>query len=165
MPVVGRTWYDRGPRYWVRRFWLLLMWALVLTLIAAADVGFFGAVRHSSQTGFAVLLVIDVTLTVAVVVFFAVRTVQRWNVASLPGQAKPLMFRFGRGRTGAVLSGFAQLGYWLALLALAVVFLFFPALFVALFLMSLLPEQPAERQARLWMAEQLRDCGYLAPAG
>jgi hypothetical protein len=51
----------------------------------------------------------------------------------------------------------------LAVLAAAVVFLFCPALILALLLMSLLPETLPERQARLWMAERLRDHGHGAP--
>ncbi|HEV2377922.1 MAG TPA: hypothetical protein VGS19_37900 [Streptosporangiaceae bacterium] len=165
IPVVGRTWYDRGPRYWVRRAGLALMWALLLTLIGASDAGFYGAVRHSSRTGFVVLLVINVALAVAAVVYVAVRTLRRWNVASLPGQARPPAFHFGQGRTGAVLSGFAQLGYWLVLLVAAFAMLVFPALLIALFLTSLMPEQLSERQARLWVAGQLREHGNGTPAG
>ena len=51
----------------------------------------------------------------------------------------------------------AQIGYLLAVLAAAVVFLFCPALVLALFSMSLLPETLPERQARLWVAGQLRE--------
>jgi hypothetical protein len=49
--------------------------------------------------------------------------------------------------------------------AFAVVFLFCPALILAMFLMSLMPEPLAERQARLWMAERLRERGYCTTAG
>jgi hypothetical protein len=67
-------------------------------------------------------------------------------------------------RPGAVVSGLAQISYLLAVLAVAVVFLFCPALVLALFLMSLLPETLPERQARLWVAGPLRehDQGTLA---
>lgn len=40
-----------------------------------------------------------------------------------------------------------------------------PALILAMFLMSLMPEPRAERQARLWMAERLRERGYGTLAG
>jgi hypothetical protein len=146
----------------MRRVALTFMWALVLLLIGLIDAGIFSSVRHSSHTGFVVLVVIDVVLTVAVCVYFAVRMVRRWNVPSLPGQARTV-FRVGKGRSGAVLSGFLQLAYLGAGLVLAVVFLFFPALFVAMFLMSLMPQPLMERQARLSMAEQLRGRGI--PAG
>ena len=87
LPGLGVTWYDRGPRYWVRRVRMSLLWALVLALIAAFDIGLFTAIRHSSRTGFAVFVVADVALTVALLVWYAVRTVRRWNTASLPGRA------------------------------------------------------------------------------
>jgi uncharacterized membrane protein YhaH (DUF805 family) len=164
LPGVGRTWYDRGGKYWARRAGLTLLWALVLLLIVLIDVGIFSSIRHSSHAGFAIVLTIDVIVAVAVLVYFAMRTARRWNTPSLPGRARTV-FRVGRGRTGAFLSGFVQIGYLLAVLAVAAVFLFCPALIIALFLMSLLPEPLPERQARLWMAERLREHGHGIPAG
>ncbi len=52
----------------------------------------------------------------------------------------------------------------LAVLAIAVVFLFCPALILVMFLMSLMPVTLAERQARLWLAQALRERGYGTPA-
>ena len=164
LPGVGLTWYDRGGKYWARRAALTLMWALGLFLIVLIDVGIFRAIRQSSETAFIVLVTIDMVLVVAVLVYFAVRAVQRWNVPALPRRARTV-FRVGHGRSGAFLSGFVQLGYVLAVLAVAAVFLFCPALIVALFLMSLLPETLPERQARLWVAERLRERGHGTPAG
>ena len=51
------------------------------------------------------------------------------------------------------------------MLAVAIVFLFCPVLILVMFLMSLMPQPLAERQARLWMAERLRERGYGTPAG
>ena len=51
------------------------------------------------------------------------------------------------------------------MLIAAIAFLFFPGFFLLMFLTSLLPEPPAERQARVWMAERLRERGYELPAG
>jgi hypothetical protein len=70
-----------------------------------------------------------------------------------------------RRRRGAVVMGLAQIDYSLAVLAAAVVFLLCPALVLALFLMSVLPETLPERQARLWVAGQLRERGHRTPAG
>jgi len=162
LPGVGTTWYDRGGSYWARRLLVTLLWAVGLLLIGLIDVGFFSSVHHSSRTGFAVLLAIEVATTVAAIVYVAVRTAQRWNVPSLPRRAGTVL-RAGKGPSGAVLSGFLQLGYVVAVLVCAVLFLFFPGLIVAFFLMSLLPEPLSERQARLWMAEQLHERGI--PAG
>jgi hypothetical protein len=60
-------------------------------------------------------------------------------------------------RDGPVLPGIV--------IAPAVVFLFCPALILVMSLMSLMPEPLAERRARLWMAERLRERGYGTPAG
>lgn len=174
LPGVGITWYDRGGKYWARRAALALMWALALLLIVLIDVGIFSAIRHSSRTGFAVLLTIDVVVAVAVLGYFIVRTARRWNTASLPARARRAertgsgqagRERAGRDRGRGSLGGLAQPLYLLAVLAVAAVFLFCPALILALFLMSLMPEPLPERQARLWMAERLRERGHGTPAG
>ena len=158
LPGVGITWYDRGGTYWARRITLTLLWALALFLIALIDVGFFRAVRHSSHAAFVVLLVIDVAVFLAALVYVIVRTVQRWNVPSLPRGARTV-FRVRHGRSGAFLTNVLQFGYLLAILVCALAFLLFPGLIVAMFLASLLPEPLTERQARLWMAERLRERG------
>jgi len=164
LPGVGITWYDRGGKYWRRRVALALMWALALLLIVLIDVGIFTAIHKSSPGAFAVLLTIDVMVAIAVLCYFAIRTVQRWNTPALPARAATAM-RAGKGRRGAFLSGLLQIGYLLAVLAAVVVFLFCPAPILVMFLMSLMPEPLAERQARLWMAERLRERGYGTTAG
>jgi hypothetical protein len=164
LPGVGITWYDRSGRYWARRVALTLMWAVVLLLIVLIDVGIFTAIHHSSPGTAAVLLTIDVLVAIAVLCYFAIHTVRRWNTPALPGRVRTAM-RPRQGRGGAFLGGLMQIAYLLAVLAIAVVFLFCPALFLAMFLMSLLPEPLAERQARLWMAERLRERGYGTSAG
>jgi hypothetical protein len=164
LPGVGITWYDRGGNYWVRRVALAFMWAVALLLIVLIDVGIFTAIHKSSPGAFAVLLTIDAIVAIAVLCYFAVRTVQRWNTPALPHAARTVM-RAGKGRSGAFLSGLLQIGYLLAVLAVAAVFLFCPALILAMFLMSLMPEPLTERQARLWMAQRLRERGCGTPAG
>lgn len=164
LPGVGRTWYDRGGGYWARRAGLSLLWAVVLLLIVLIDVGIFTSIRHSSHAGFAVVLAIDVIVAAAVLGYVAVRTARRWHTPALPGRARTNM-RAGRGRAAGLLSGFVQIGYLLAVLGVAVVFLFCPVLILVLFLMSLLPEPLPERQARLWMAERLRERGDGTTAG
>jgi hypothetical protein len=162
LPGLGVTWYDRGLSYWARRLRMSLLWALVLALIAAFDIGLFTAIRHSSRTGFAVFLLVDVALSVALLVWYAFRTVRLWNTASLPGRGRT-PFRPARRRSDAALSGFAQFGYGLAVLLVAVALLIFPGFFVLLFLTSLLPESATERHARLWLAERLRERGHQVP--
>src|SRR5262249_35940013 len=69
-----------------------------------------------------------------------------------------------RRRPGAVVSGLAQIGYLLAVLSSAAVFLLCPALVLVLFLMSLLPETLPERQARRSVGGRPRARGPPAPA-
>lgn len=164
LPGVGISWYDRGGRYWRRRVALALMWAVALLLIVLIDVGIFTAIHKSSPGAFAILLTIDVIVAIAVLCYFAIRTVQRWHTPALPGGTAAAM-RARNGRGGAFLGGLLQIGYLLAVLAVAVVFLFCPALILVMFLMSLMPEPLAERQARLWMAQRLRERGSGTTAG
>jgi hypothetical protein len=120
LPELGRTWYDRGGKYWARRTALAFMWAVVLLLIVMIDAGIFGAIRQSSAAGFVVLLAIDAAVAVAVLADAAVRTARYWNTPALPGQAGAAL------HPGAVVGWLAQIGYVLAVLAAAVVFLFCP---------------------------------------
>lgn len=158
---LGDAWYDRGARYWMRRAGVTLMWVAVLGGIGSIDYGLFSGMHRSSPAGFAVFLIIDVALTVALLVYSAVRTVRLWNTAALPGQVS-VAFPF-RSK-GAALGGLGRLACNVALLVVAVALLFFPGLFIVLFLTSLMPEMPSERHARLWMAEHLRERGLHAPA-
>jgi hypothetical protein len=154
LPELGRTWYNRGGGYWARRTALALMWALVLVLIVLIDAGIFAAVWQSSRPGFAVLLVIDAAVAAAVLADAAVRTVRYWSTPALPGHAEAALHP--RWWPSAGVSGLARIGYVLAVLSAAAVFVFCPALVLALFLMSVLPETLPERQARLWVAGELR---------
>jgi hypothetical protein len=160
LPTLGDSWYDRGPRYWTRRAGVTLMWVVVLALIASFDYGLFSGIRRSSQAGFAVVLAIDIALTVSLLVYFAVRTAKQWNTAALPGQVSVGFW----GRKGGAFRGLGQFAYRVAILVTAVGLLVFPGFFVVLLLTSLMPETPTERHARLWMAERLRKSGHMAPA-
>lgn len=161
LPGLGVSWYDRGARYWLRRSGLALGMAVALAVIAAFDIGLFGAMRHSSLVAFYVVLGADVVVSLGVVVLMIVRMVQRRDVAALPARVFPPAFRLGKGRAGAVLGGLAQLLYPVALLVAAVLLAIFPGLLIYVFLTMLLPQQPVERQARLWVAAELRRRGFL----
>jgi hypothetical protein len=151
------TWYRRGRPYWARRVRLTLMWGFVLFLLGLIDVGFISAMRPSSRSAF---LVVEAIVTVVVLASFAVRMARRWNVATLPAPYRPIFsYSVGRGRSGAILTGFLQLGLILVVLVAAFASMIFPALFIAMFLTSLMPEPLSERQARLWMAELSHDRG------
>jgi cytochrome b561 len=165
LPGLGVTWYDRGAAYWARRAGMSLMWAFVLAIIAAIDSGLFGSIRQSSRTGFDVFIAIDAVLCAALLAWMAVRMAQNWNVAKPPGRAAMPSFAFGRGPARQLLGCLAQLGFFLLIPVSAFVLLVFPGLFIALFLGSLLPETLTERQARLLVAEQLRERGLMPETG
>jgi hypothetical protein len=147
LPLVGITWYDRGKGYWVRRVRTTLVGAPVLLGVGLFVAGFLNGARSSSYTAFVVLVVIEVAILAASMVFFAVRIARRWNVPSLPTP----FFPPHRGRVQ------------LAILAAGLVSFFFPGFYVAMFLTFLLPEPLTERQARLWMEGELRERGIIAP--
>jgi len=161
LPGLGLTWYDRGTRYWVRRVALSLMWLIALAVIAGIDTGLFGSIRQSSQTGFDVFILIDALLSAVLLAWFVVRTARRWNLATAPRRAIPPQFHFGPSPVAQLLSGLAQLGYWLLVLVAGAALLIFPGLFIALFLASLLPETLDERQARLWLIQRLHGRGLV----
>jgi hypothetical protein len=140
LPVVGTTWYDRSWSYWVRRVRAALVGALVLLGVGLIAGGFLSAARGSSHAAFVVLVVIEVAVLAASLVFFAVRIAQRWNTPSLPRPLFP---------PNTVVQ--------LAILAAGVASIMFPGFYVAMFLAYLLPEPLPERQARLWMEKELRD--------
>jgi hypothetical protein len=133
---------------------LALIWGVVLCLLGLIDAGFVSAMRPSSRT---VFLVVEALVTVAVLALFAIRIARRWNVAALPQPYRPIFsYSIGKGRTGAVLTVFLQLGLIVVVLVAAFATIIFPALFIAMFLSSLMPEPLSERQARLWIAEHGR---------
>jgi hypothetical protein len=165
LPGLGVSWYDRGSRYWLHRAALALGMAVAVAVVVGFDVGLFGAMRRSSVTLFYVALGVDVAVSLGLLVFMARRTTRRWNVAALPSPMRPPAFRFGQGKAGTALSGVAQFLYPVALIVVAALLAIFPGLLIYVFLTSLLPQQPVERQARLWVAGELRRRGFLGGTG
>ena len=51
LPVLGTTWYERGPDYWVRRVWLFLLMALVVTLMSLIVGGFLLGINGPGKLG------------------------------------------------------------------------------------------------------------------
>jgi hypothetical protein len=158
---LGTTWYDRGAGYWARRAGLALMWAVVITLVTLLVVGFLGAIRSSSKTGFYVALAVEVAWSLVIIGWFTVRTVRRWNDPAPPRRQPGRSRRAASG--GAALGVLARSGFLIGQAFLVIGSLFFLGLYVAMFLSYLLPEIPAERQARLRLAQTLRARGYTAP--
>jgi hypothetical protein len=156
VPMLGTTWYERGFRYWLRRVLMVVVSLLVLSLVVALLWGFFGAVRQTSVTGFWVALSIEVTYSLAVIVFLVVRTARRWNNLQ---PARPAPVSRAAGSAGAVLGTLARSGFFIGQLVLLIGTLLFVGLYVAIFLAMLTPETIWERPARLALADRLRSRG------
>lgn len=156
VPLLGTTWYERGVRYWLRRLGIVLLCLLILALVAAILWGFFGAIQQSSITGFWIGVGIEVTYSLAVIVYLVVRTARRWNSRQL-APAKPP--NRAVGSTGAALGGLARSGLFLGQLILVLGTLLFVGVYVAFLLAALMPETVWERPAKLELADRLRQRG------
>lgn len=173
LPGLGTSWYDRGPGYWLRRVGLALLWALIVTLTTLIVVGVLSAIRHGSQAGFYVALVVEVAYSLAIVAFFAVRTARRWNQAPSGPPRSGRAARAGRaersgqagraGTAGGALGVLARSGVALGRGVLVIGSVLFVGLYLALLLSSLLPQTLPERQARRRLADELRARGLDPP--
>ncbi len=142
LPGLGLTWYDRrGTGYWGRRAALSLLWLFLTAVVTLIVVAILIALSDRSTAGFTVMLVLEVVYSLGVLAFFAVATARGWN------DPHPAAIRPGNvpGQIFLILSSLT-IGLYLALL-----------------LTSLLPETPAERHARLQVAEELRGRGHAVP--
>jgi hypothetical protein len=170
LPGLGQTWYDRhGASYWIRRAGLAFLWAFLTALVALILVSVLIAFYHRSLAAFMIVLGIEVVYTFAILGYFAVMAVRHWNDPDVAGQM------FSRGRIGKPGGGNgtagtdrgAQRGGARALHVLGQALLALSCLtlgpYLALLMMSVLPQTPPERRARLWVAEQLRGRGHLRP--
>lgn len=160
LPGLGVTWVDRGAAYWVRRVWLALVFAVVVTLMTLIVVGFLGFIRSRSQAGFYIVLAVEVAGSLVLVGWLAVQAARYWNhpvpPRRLAGRSRPA------AKSGGAPGVLPRLGYAAGqvLLAISVLLL---GLYVALFISFLLPETPAEHAARLRLGQAIRARGYTAP--
>jgi hypothetical protein len=153
LPVLGTSWYERGADYWVRRVWLFLLMALVVTLTSLLVGGFLIGIKGSSRTGFMVALSVEIVWSLAIVVYGMIRTARQWNNLDPP---KPLSRRQrDAGAAGSVLGTLAMAGLALAQFVLVIGSVLFFGLYVMLLIYALLPEYPSEHKARLRLAQQL----------
>lgn len=153
LPVLGTSWYERGADYWVRRVWLFLLMALVVTLTSLLVGGFLIGIKDSSRTGFIAALTIEIVWSLAIVGYGMVRTVRQWNVLDPPR----LLSRRQRdaSRAGSVLGALARVGLGVGQFLLVIGSVLFFGLYVMLLIYALLPEYPPEHKARLRLAQRL----------
>ncbi len=153
LPVLGTTWYERGPDYWVRRIWLFLLMALVVTLVSLIVGGFLIGIKDSSHTGFVGALIVEAAWSLVIVCYMMIKTAQRWNDLD---PARPLSRRQREaGAAGGALGALASAGIFIAQAVLVVASVLFFGLYISLLIYALLPEYPPEHKARLRLARQL----------
>jgi hypothetical protein len=180
LPGLGQRWYDRhGASYWIRRAGLSSLWAFLTALVALILAAVLVAFYDRSLAAFMVVLGIEVVYTLGILAYFAVMAVRHWNDPDLAGQMFSRSGRSrapggGRGSAAHNRAGNERAGNERAgpgsrravhvlgqtLVALSCLTL---GPYLALLLMSVFPETPAERRARLWVAEELRRRGHLRP--
>jgi hypothetical protein len=175
LPGLGQTWYDRhGLSYWIRRAAMSFLWAMLTALVGLIVVSVLIAFYRRSLAAFYVVLGIEVVYTFGILGYFAIVTVRHWNDPDLAGQMfsrsrrsrPPGAGKGGAGKGGAGKGG-AGKGSTRPLHRLGKVLLALSCLsvgpYLAMLLISVLPETPPERRARLWVAEELRGRGGLMP--
>ncbi|TMM37334.1 MAG: hypothetical protein E6F99_12735 [Actinobacteria bacterium] len=150
LPVVGTTWYERGPAYWWRRAGMSLALIVALACEVPLLVGFLSGIRDSSPTGFRVALVVVLVLGIATGVLTWVgsspaRALDRTRRAD-PGVARRAAF------LGAGLGGLARGGSVIAGLVLVIGGFLFVGPLVALLLRSFGRYLWVERVARARLA-------------
>ena len=179
LPGLGQTWYDRrGVSYWIRRAGMSFLWAFLTALIALILVSVLIAVYHRSPAGFLVVLGLELSYTLGILGYFTAVTVLHWNDPHVAGQmfwssgrirapgvsrASAGKDRGGKDRAGKDRAGkgSARVVHVLGQILLAMSFLSLGP-YLALLLMSVLPETPPERRARLWVARELRGRSHLS---
>jgi hypothetical protein len=176
LPGLGQTWYDRhGLSYWIRRAAMSFLWAMLTALVGLLVVSVLIAFYRRSLAAFLAILGIEVAFTVGILGYAAVVAVWHWNDPDLAGQLFSRSRRApapgaGNGGTGEAGTGEGGAGHGGSrpLHRLGQVLLALSCLsigpYLALLLISVLPETPPERRARLWVAEELRGRGQLIPA-
>jgi hypothetical protein len=153
LPVLGTSWYERRMDYWVRRVWLFLLMALVVTLTSLLVGGFLVGIKGSSHTGFVTALIVEIVWSLAIVGYGLIRTARQWNELDPP---RPLSRRQRDAATaGSVFGTLARVGLALAQFVLVIGSVLFFGLYVMLLIYALLPEYPSEHKARLRLAQQL----------
>ncbi|HEY2551692.1 MAG TPA: hypothetical protein VGI64_14065 [Streptosporangiaceae bacterium] len=153
LQLLGTSWYDRGPGYWLRRVWLFLLMALLVTLTSLLIGGFMAGIKDSSQAGFVGVLIAEIAWSLAILVFLLIRTSRQWNV---PEPARPLSRKQRRAvATGSTIGSLARAGFVLGQAILVIGSLLFFGLYLMLLVYALLPEWPPEHKARLRLAQQL----------
>lgn len=149
LPGTGRTWVDRSGSYLLRRAAMSLLWLVLLAFVTLVTVAVLLAYWHRTRAGFVGVLVSLTAYSLAVLAWTTVATTRHWNEARNPATRRPNRTR------PAWAHGFLLPFYLLQQVFIVFSFLTM-GLYLYLFVASLLPEPPVERQARLFLLGQLR---------
>jgi hypothetical protein len=135
---------------------MAVLWLLLAALVTVITVAILIAIRHRSGAGFSVALGIEIAYSLGILAYLSTLTVRHWDDPAIAGR----LFSGGGRGDGA---GRGDGGRSRLLYALTQIFVGFSFLSIGLYLavlaISLLPETPPERRARLFVAGELRGSG------
>jgi hypothetical protein len=149
LPILGRTWYERGFWYWCRRVGAALLLAVMVAVYAAIITGVLNLFGRPGSAGFDAALAVEIVFSLVTGVF-AFRHLWQLGVSG----------RSLRGRTGGGAgAGAGLVAFWAG--GIGAVFLVASAVLsagfaLAAFAIWLAPVPPTERYARRVLAEDRR---------
>jgi hypothetical protein len=149
LPGVGRSWYRRGFVYWCRRVGNVLLLGGAVTVYVLIIAGVVLAAGRPGSPGFLAVLAVEIVFSLVSGVF-AFRHL--WRI----GISKPAVLAGRRTRAGVGAAYTAFLAGSVGALLLVVSVLLSSGFALAAFAIWLVPVPPAERRARLLLAEELR---------
>jgi len=150
LPVVGRSWYERGFVYWSRRAGAVLLLCVAVAVYATIIAGVVLAAGHPGSAGFLAVLAAEIAFSLVSGVF-AFRHL--WWLGR-GGRATR-----GHRPAGAAGAGAGLTAFWLGGLGaflLVVSVLLSSGFVLAALAIWLTPVPPAERRARELLADELR---------
>lgn len=152
LPAVGTTWYERGFAYWVRRVAVTVLLAAILAAWTALIGAFVRASGPAGSPEFITVLTAEIIISLATGIWMFYRLwkhpSQAWRTGWRPAQGTAA----GAGTAGILV----RAGSAIATVVFVIGVLLTYGLFLALFLRSLVPVQPTEREARRVLADQLQ---------
>jgi hypothetical protein len=149
LPVVGRTWYERGFGYWARRAGAVLLLCVAVAVYATIIAGVVLAAGRPGSAGFLAVLVAEVAFSLVSGVF---------AFRHLRGLGRSGRATRGNRSAGAAGAGAGLTAFWLGgvgAFLLVVSVLLSSGFVLAALAIWLTPVPPAERRARELLADQL----------
>jgi hypothetical protein len=149
LPLLGRTWYERGFWYWCRRSGGVIVFAVAAAVYAGIIFGVMSAAGPAGSAGYLAVLIAEVVLSLVTAVP-AFRHMQRQADGPAPSAARQRSVRAGGVSASLVFRSGVVGG---ALLAVSV--LLTAGFVLAGLVMSFAPVLPVEQHARQVLADRL----------